>query len=87
MSKSEVRQENGRPVLYVDNQKMLPILYGLSDIPGSNSNTAQAQRNIANFAAAGIHIVQVDCGIHLGWHKVTPFDPEALIAEIGSVLK
>ncbi|MBE6930216.1 MAG: hypothetical protein E7463_08055 [Ruminococcaceae bacterium] len=87
MSKSEVRQENGRPVLYVDNQKMLPILYGLSDIPGSNSNTAQAQKNIANFADAGIHIVQVDCGIHLGWHKVTPFDPEALIAEIGSVLE
>ena len=63
-----------------------PILYCLSDIPGSRSYTAQAQKNIAAFAKEGISFVSADTGLHLGWHKIAPFDPEPLRAEIAGVL-
>ncbi|MBE6560404.1 MAG: hypothetical protein E7662_04705 [Ruminococcaceae bacterium] len=86
MSCYEIRRTDGKPALYQDGTRTVPILYGLSDIPGSAANTAQAQRNIAAFAAAGIHMVDADTGLHLGWRKNSPFDPEALRAEIGAVL-
>ncbi len=86
MSKIEVKQDKGKPCLFIDGIKTPPILYGLSDIPASNSNTAQAQRNIKNFSERGINLVNVDTGIHLGWHKTSDYDPSAVIAEIGEVL-
>lgn len=78
---------NNAPRLEIDGRVVAPVLYGLSDIPGSDANTAQAQRNIKNFADAGINLVCCDTGIHLGWHKVTPFDTEAIREEIGAVLE
>ena len=86
MSKTELRTGNGRPDLYIDGKQTVPVLYGLSDIPGSNSNTAYAARNIARFSRAGIHLVSVDTGLHLGWHKISEFDPSAMIAELSGAL-
>ncbi len=79
-------KENGAPALMVNGVRTLPILYQLSDIPGSSSNTAQAQRNIKNFGEIGINLVGVDTGLHLGWHKVTPFDAEAMLEEIAAAV-
>ena len=79
MKDIRIQMKNGRPVLTVDGEEKPPVLYGLSDIPASNSNTAQAQRNIANFARQGIHMVTADTSLHLGWHKATPFECAPMI--------
>lgn len=54
---AERRVEDGSPVLYLNGQKTAPLIYALSDVPISSPLTAQAQRNIANFAQQGINIV------------------------------
>lgn len=74
------------PTLMLDGKEASPVIYGLSDIPGSKANTAQARRNIEAFAKAGIRLVTADTGLHLGWYKHTPFDPEPLREEIAAVL-
>ena len=53
MSKAEIRQEGGKPALYVNGQITAPVLYALSDFPGAAANTAYAQKDIAAFAKAG----------------------------------
>ena len=58
---AKVIWENNAPRLYINGKATSPVFYGLSDIHASRTNTTQAQRNIANFAAAGINLVQVDC--------------------------
>lgn len=87
MRSVSVRQEHGSPALYVDGVKTLPILYGLSDIPGSRTNTAQAQKNIRQFAEQGIHLVTADTELRLGWHKVSPFEWEPLQEEIAGAMQ
>lgn len=83
---SKVVFENNRPELYIDDKRYVPLVFALSDFPGARSNTAYAQRNIKNFHEQGIDLVGTDTGIHLGWNKVTGFDPEPLIAELGGVI-
>ena len=78
--------DNGRPKLAIDGAIVPPVLYGLSDIPGSHSNTHQAWKNIRNFSKAGIRIVQCDAALHCGWHKSTGFDTEPIKAEIENVV-
>lgn len=87
MAKCRITNERGAPTLKINGMTVAPVMYGLSDIPGSDANTAQAQRNIKNFREAGINLVCCDTGIHLGWHKVTQFDTEAIREEIGAVLE
>ena len=87
MKSSEVRYEKGMPALYVDGKRRLPMLFGLSDIPGSAANTAYAQKNIAQFAAEGIHLVTADTELRLGWHKTTPFEWEPLQEEIAACMQ
>ena len=87
MEKAQVQMQNNRPALLIDGQERPPILYGLSDIPASNSNTAQAQRNIANFARQGITMVTADTGLHLGWHRTTDYETAPMIAEVEGVLE
>ena len=86
MESVQICSKDGSPGLYIDGEKTVPILYGLSDIPASNSNTAQAQRNIRLFAQQGISLVTADTGLHLGWHKTEPFEVEPLREEIAGVL-
>lgn len=87
MRSSQVHSEDGSPGLYIDGQKVVPILYGLSDIPGSSSNTAQAQRNIKAFADQNIRYVTADTDLRLGWHKHSPFEVEPMVEEIAGVLQ
>ena len=86
MSYAEVRNDSGTPRLYVDGVETPPILYGLSDFPGAAANTAYAQKNIAQFAAAGIHLFQADSDLRLGWHKSSPFEWEPIHEEIAAVV-
>ena len=82
MKSSQVNSKSGSPALYVDDERRVPILFGLSDFPGAATNTAYAQKNIANFAAQGIHLITADVELWNGWHKSTPFEWEAIRAEI-----
>ena len=81
-----ITNELNAPRFEIDGRIIPPMLFGLSDFPAAASNTAYAQKNIKLFADAGINLVCIDTGLHLGWHKAEPFDPEAMIAEISSVL-
>ena len=63
---AERRIENGSPVLYINGKKTAPLIYALSDIPVSNPLTAQAQKNIAQFAAQGIHLISTDVNLTKG---------------------
>lgn len=87
MNSSQVDSRDGSPALYIDGKKTPPIVFGLSDIPGSATNTVYAQRNIANFAAQGIHLVMIDTELRLGWHKLSPFEWEPLQEEIAAAMQ
>ena len=83
---AEIKTVDGGVGLYINGEKTAPVLYALSDIPASKSNTAQAQRNIANFARAGVNLVQVDTKLGLGWHKSTTVEFDGIQAEIAGAL-
>ena len=83
---AEIKTVDGSVGLYINGEKTAPVLYALSDIPASKSNTAQAQRNIANFARAGVNLVQVDTKLGLGWHKSTSVEFDGIQAEIAGAL-
>lgn len=55
-----IEMRDGRPGIVVDGQWIPPIMYGLSDIPGSRSWKEQPQRNIRLFAEQGIRLFQAD---------------------------
>ena len=74
---------NGHPVLMVNDEPVPSLIYGLSDIPASRSWTEQAQRNIRNFAEAGIPVVQADTELRLcDMRNTGDFDPEPVRKEI-----
>lgn len=87
MHSVKVETNGNAPELFVDGQKVIPIMYALSDMPGSKSNTAQALKNIQNFAKCGINIVSVDTNLSLGWHKSTEFEIEPMQAEVAGALE
>ncbi|MBR5743409.1 MAG: hypothetical protein IKX85_06350, partial [Clostridia bacterium] len=84
---AEKKIENGSPVLYLNGKKTAPLIYALSDIPISNPLTAQAQRNIANFARQGIDMVSTDVNLAKGWHKNGPYRPDFLIGDLTAVIE
>ncbi len=86
MSEFKVKKQNNKVQLFIDGKNTPPVIYGLSDFPAARSNTAYAQKNIAQFGDIGINIVSCDSGLHLGWRKAEEFDPEPIMAEIGGVL-
>ena len=81
-----IKKKDGRSRLYIDSKETPPIIYGLSDFPGAAANTHYAYKNIKSFGEQGINIVTADSGLHLGWHKRSPYDPEAITAEIEAVM-
>ena len=87
MKSAIVSNQSGAPGLYVDGERRVPVLFGLSDIPGSAANSHYAWRNISNFAAQGIHLVTIDVELRNGWHKHSPFEWEAMQAEIAYAME
>lgn len=81
-----IRTEDGAVRLYVDGRRVPPLIYGLSDIPASRSHTPQAQKNMAQFAAAGVDIVEVDTSLHLCWRKNGQLDIRPIVKEVSDVL-
>ena len=85
-SVKRVRMMNNRPTLLLDGADTLPLIYALSDFPGADSRTYQAQKNIAAFHQAGINLVACDTNLLLGWYKASEGDYDALRAELSYVL-
>ncbi len=83
----KIDTRDGSPALYINGEKTAPVLYGLSDIPGSRSNTHQAYKNISQFASAGIRLITADVNLNTGWHKHFPFESEPVQAEIAGILE
>ncbi len=81
-----IQTRDGTPKLCIDGKIVPPVLFGLSDFPGAGANTAYAQKNIAQFAQQGVHLVACDTDLLLGWHKTTPFEAEPLLSEVAGVL-
>ena len=86
MTEYSIENLYNKPSLCIDGEPTTPIVYALSDIPGSNANTKQAQENIENFAKAGINLVACDANLCSGWRRVSEFDPEPVSSEILTVL-
>lgn len=84
---AEKRVENGSPVLYLNGKKTAPLIYALSDVPISSPLTAQAQTNIAHFAAQGIHLISTVVDLCKGWHKVKPYCADFLIGDLTAILE
>ncbi|MBQ7652671.1 MAG: hypothetical protein IJS15_17060, partial [Victivallales bacterium] len=78
---------HGRPHIIVNGESIPPLIYGLSDIPASRTCTAQAKRNIANFARAGIHLVQIDTDLRFCWLPEGIVDSTPVINEIAGALE
>ena len=78
--------EDGKVNAYINGRRTPPVMYALSDFPAASSNTHYAFKNIQNFKRQGINLVCADSDLNIGWHKVSPFDGEAVIAQIESVL-
>lgn len=86
MKSSIVDSRDGSVALYIDGQKTPPVLLGLSDIPGSSTNTAYAQKTIRQFADAGVNLICADSDLHLGWFKQSPFEWEPIQEEIAAAI-
>ncbi len=86
MINAKITHNLNKPALMVDGHQTPPVLYGLSDIPGSKSNTYQAFVNIRNFGQVGIDYINVDTALNIGWNRVTGFNCDAVCSEILSVL-
>ncbi len=84
MKSAIVDSRDGSVALYIDGQKVPPVLLGLSDIPGAATNTAYAQKTIRQFAEAGVTLLCADSDLRLGWHKVSPFECEPIREEIAA---
>lgn len=61
IEKSELRDYNGRPTIFLDDEPQIPQFYALTDWPsGRHSYESTTSHNIAQFAKAGIRLFQLD---------------------------
>ena len=84
---TELSFYNGRSHIIVNGESIPPLIYGLSDIPASKTSTAQAKRNIANFARAGINLVQIDTDLRLCWLPKGIVDSKPVLNEIAGAVE
>lgn len=87
MIKAQVKKTGNAPALYINGKRVPPVLFGLSDFPAARPDIAYAQKNIGEFAKAGINPVALDANLCQCFHKVTPPTFEHIIAEVASMVK
>ena len=85
MKSAKVTNTDGSVGLYIDEKKVAPVFYALSDIPGASANTLYAYKNIKSFGQAGINLISIDAKLSVGWHKSLPFEWDSIQAEIAAV--
>ena len=91
MSYAEIKKEHvtatgGKPELYVDGKKTVPLWYALSTFPTARPWNQCSQEGIKNFSDCGIDIVCVCTNLHEGWQENGEYNPETLYRDIFEVL-
>ena len=86
MKSAEIKSTDGSSKLYIDGERIAPIFYALSDIPGSAANTYYAYKNIKAFSEVGINLVSIDAEIRDGWYKSSDYEWESISEEIAAAL-
>jgi hypothetical protein len=67
-----VRQENGRPVLFVNDKRVTPAFYSLTHAYGARWSWEEVpQRNLKNFCDIGFRLFQLDLYFEDIWYKGT----------------
>lgn len=67
---AQVRQHNGKPTLFVDNQPVVPDFYALTHAYGARWSWEEVpQRNLKNFADLGFRLFQLDLYFEDIWYK------------------
>ena len=67
---AEVKQFNGKPTLFVDNQPVSPDFYSLTHAYGARWSWEEVpQRNLKNFAQIGFRLFQLDLYFEDIWYK------------------
>jgi hypothetical protein len=72
---AEVVVMNGRPVIQIGGEAILPIFYALTDVPGGRWSWEEVpQHNIAQFCRQGVRLFQVDLFLQHVWMEDDSFD-------------
>lgn len=84
--RAEVKNENGRPRLYVNGREMQPVVYGMSDIAAWRTWLPEPQKNIKFFAQEGVKIVLIDSELRHSWKQDGTVDISNIRKDIRGVL-
>ncbi|MFP4282199.1 MAG: hypothetical protein ACLFU2_06220 [Opitutales bacterium] len=85
---STVEMIAGRPLIVIDGKPHLPMLHALTDVPGGRWSWEELpQHNIANFAAHGIRLFQLDLFLEHVWpEEEGPLDLTLARRQVAGVL-
>ena len=83
-----VRPWRGRIALFVDSRPVPPVFYALTDAPGGRWSWEEIpRRNLSLFAAAGIHLFQLDLWLEQMWTAPDRLDITPALRQIRGVLE
>lgn len=85
---SLIKMHNNRPTIFIDDIPMCPVIYALTDCPGSRLSFEEVPNfNINKFIKAGIKMVQLDIWLADMWFEDGSFDISFAKKQIDGVTK
>jgi hypothetical protein len=83
-----VHPRAGRPLIHIDGQPCLPMLYALTDVPSGRWSWEELpQHTIGAFGARGIRLFQLDLSLEHVWPSETEFDLTLARRQVAGVLE
>ena len=84
---SRVALHNGRATLFLNDAPTVPVIYSLTDVPGGRWSWEEIpQHNIAQFAARGVKLFQLDLALDFIWREDGTVSVETAQKQIRGVL-
>jgi len=84
---ARIAMQQGRPVLFVDGQPSLPVIYALGHCPGFRfAEEERSQYSIAEFARAGARLFQAEVWLEQLWTSEREFNIERARKQIRGIL-
>lgn len=85
---SQVKQHNGRPVIFINNQPQYPLIYALTDVPGGRWTWEELPRyNLQNFYNHGFRLFQVDIAFDFVWKEDNSIQLDTVQLQLAGLLK
>jgi hypothetical protein len=85
---SEVRMLDGRPILLINGEPEIPMLYALTDCPGGRWAWEELpSESITNFVQQGFRLFQVDIWLSQMWDKNGVLDIELARDQLRGILR